>query len=1317
MMKASMQRRRDVLLALGVLMVGLWLALMPGIILGQDVYHSLRLYGYDSQGSGDLTARDPVTNAVPEDPPYTDPIAVFNPQSDQAPRRDSLTWNPIWMSEAETMDENGAQGLYSGINTADINASEKVWFRMWYEPEHWDKDLNANGELDRDADGNPIIDEWYPAIMQEFTYLLMEGRPLSQDPLPTYGPVGKTSFVFPIGVREADLNDPAGYGLTSLDADFDGLSDIVHVESEVTLYNTTGIAADFDGDGQLDPLDLDGNVLSGDELVVLKLDGLSIPVDGRVQFLEHYVELKGVFDSSVLIDIWYNGGLVPRKLDSLVLYVGDMALAGVQGPAQVIQAVQNGGTGTNMCDFPRGAFFVQLMSVDTLENSAHLMPGRALGATHSAMEDGPGVQDRRPGDPWFLKRFYVDGHEYNVVAIKTAGSGPIFTDANCDLDDDDDGVLDDYPPPADTSQFQFVTVRTPIPKVPVTIEQHSVALQDYPVPEPGRESAALSVMPPYNYEHFIILDVQSSWSHQKIGPLVGPVPPILQDNGPIPYVGYGGTYNDPAEMHLFYLYEDRYDPFLGKLRERYAAGVPNGQQQEREFWYVRQWFTLPWEYTELVLPDISGVNDLYLVTSGFYAPQGEYNLYPGGAGPTTGGRLKFWFDPSTSNNLYLKHADDPSQGWMRLYGRDSQGPGDPTVTDPMSSTYPVEVLPYTDPRAPFDPLSSQAPAKDILTLNPAYMNEFNHGGEPISSLYGQIAVEGNDAREKVFPRMWYEPQYLDKILYPDIEEYIFPALMQEFTYMFLDTQDQPTHGQPGRSRFLFPMATGADGLPKPECCNGGFYLPSDKLPSFGYGLTTFDANFDGTPETVIVHSEQSLYWETGIGADFDGDASRDGLDTDGVQLSGDELVIFSVDVVIPKGGSAQFLDHLVTLENVAGGLWGPTADLEFWYTGGSISPWGGDYSIHPYRISAALPSLQVGDMVIANKSTVRRIAAGSNNLGSVDGGWFAHVLAISTAPGNEGAFLTIGRALGATHSAIDNGSGQHDNLPGDPWYLKRFFVDGHEYNVVAVKTVPNETPGTGEDYEFKYITIRTPVPKPDDFVNYQDSVVLQGYLQGTVFGVDTSLASVMPPFNVSHTLAVDIIPIPQEEFASPPDPAADCQISTLPGQGPLQIELVGEGIEPRFFGELKEKYYNDDWAVEQFHIYPDQYTQMRLLQCQRVLITTDWASDLSRLHYFGCDPEFDTQNELNGLNPDIPATNVDGYFQADPSNRVRVEFWYDPCSTDPDDPYGNDEPHIPTVVKLSGFSSAGGPDGLVYGGLLGIVGLLMITLGWRLWNG
>jgi len=139
----------------------------------------------------------------------------------------------------------------------------------------------------------------------------------------------------------------------------------------------------------------------------------------------------------------------------------------------------------------------------------------------------------------------------------------------------------------------------------------------------------------------------------------------------------------------------------------------------------------------------------------------------------------------------------------------------------------------------------------------------------------------------------------------------------------------------------------------------------------------------------------------------------------------------------------------------------------------------------------------------------------------------------------------------------------------------------------------------------------------------------------------------------------------------------------------------------------------DSWSTEQFHTWPDQYTQIRLGQCRRGLITLDWTSDLSRLYYRGCDPIFDTQDELHSLNPAIPGTNQDGYFQADPTQRIRLEFVYDPCS--PDDPYNNDEPLIPTVVKLSGFRASNRPTLPAYWvvGGLALIGVILGALGWR----
>ena len=1302
-------------------------------------YNTLRVYGgpdwpkqpgepSGNMGAGSGIATDEITGLLAETQPYTDPLSIFNPQLPQAPRKDSITWNPLWMSNLQTFDENWAKWLYGKIEATGLDASEKVWFRMWYEPEHWDKDLNASGDLDRDASGQPMapvnptstsIDEWYPAIMQEFTYMLMENRLISNKPEPMAGQAGTVSFVFPVGMRATDLftdtgvvdttsaNALYGYGLTSLDANFDGIPDIVHVESELTLFDKTDIAADFDGDGLIDPLDTDGVQLSGDELAVLRLDTTTVPVtptsQSYIQFLDHLVKLDSVYDYGVVVEVYYTGDLVPKPLGTQLLGIGDMALAGTAGPPQLIEAIGNGGPGTNMCNFPTGPFFVYLDSVHTADGTARLMLGRALGATYSGMEDSAGLLDRRPGDPWFLKRFYVDGHEYNVVAIRTDGFGPVYVH-DCDLDDGyqegpppgfigiaGDGIID-VTPAEDTTDFKFITIRTPIPKVPVLIEQHSVNLQDYALED------WLSVMPPYNYEHYIIEDVQAitefvgdedkngelDWDEVAyLGKLVGPVPPILQKNGPIPYNGatWGdaqGTYapySDEREMYLAYIEEDKNPQFLGELKEKY--GEITATTAITEFWYVEQWWTRPWEYTEFVLPDIreditealsawdpNGAEpdpDLYLLTSAFTAPQSEYLYWiQDETGPlqynlswdslnyewkhavtetnsitlTLAGwkpRVKFWFDPAVGGKKYK------DQNGLRVFGMDRPvatgpfddfytGPGSTLATDPVNPDFPVEIPPYTDPWAPFNPQLLQAPRKDSLTFNPAYMNEFNHGGEDLYDLYRQIAIEERDAREKVFFRTWYEPEYLDKVRYGEVytptnwitvtEVYTFPAVMQEFTYMFLDTQDWPSHGQPKTSLLAFPIGTAADELPAPDPVTGD--LPPASLPSFGYGLTTFDADFNGSYDIVTIHSEETISETLGIGVDFDGNASIDQLDIDGEELSGDELVVFTVEnITLSRGERAMFLDHLVRLDNVGAS----GADFDIWYTGGGLhTP---SYSLHPDHKGTV--SLGLEEMALAYKGVVDTLSQGENNLGwptgsSNAGPWFVYLKTTNIA--QRTAVVTIGRALGATHSAMDNGAGGHDVLPGDPWWLKRFFVDGHEYNVVAIKTVPADVINPGDEaYEFKYITIRTPVPKVN-FVNNQDSQKLEGYNLGMVHGEDTSIISVMPPFNFHHTRLQDIqklaekaVPEGETEeetvFANTKFYEDDCIGDVEGNVDPFQIRIVDEDWEDQFFGELKEKYWEDAeagaefWSTEQFHTLPDHYTDLKLPAGQLYLLTSD----------------------------------------------------------------------------------------------------------------
>ncbi len=161
-------------------------------------FHTLRVYGYPvisnpahrPHGNWPATAgvnggTAPFTGLIAEDPPYSDLAGPFDPFSAEAPEMDFVTWDPAWISER--LGEEAFQAAWPGLTGVDevsaaariragsVDASEKVWLRHWYEPQHLDKDLNADGRLtDRDNNGvpdapmNPTatnIDEWYPAIM------------------------------------------------------------------------------------------------------------------------------------------------------------------------------------------------------------------------------------------------------------------------------------------------------------------------------------------------------------------------------------------------------------------------------------------------------------------------------------------------------------------------------------------------------------------------------------------------------------------------------------------------------------------------------------------------------------------------------------------------------------------------------------------------------------------------------------------------------------------------------------------------------------------------------------------------------------------------------------------------------------------------------------------------------------------------------------------------------------------------------------------------------------------------------------------------
>jgi hypothetical protein len=1182
------------------------------------VTSTLRLYGYPvvsnpngpaevnlAATAGSDTAVDPYTGLMPEDPPYETVSGPFDPLSEEAPRMDFVTWDPAWISErlldGELQDQwpglTGIDEVSAGshIRAGGLDGSEKVWLRHWYEPQHLDKDLNADERLtDENNDGVPDaalsgeeqnIDEWYPAIMTEMTYMLVENDPLPQAhpapselhlsaPQPMCGRVGSTQFVFPVGVSE-EQTDPAGpaegYGLTSLDADFDGLIDMVHVTDEARVPGLLGVGIDFDYDGVIDDLDPDGVPLTCDEMVVLHTEALSLGLGEQVQFLDHLVKLIAVTDSAAVLEVVYMGDLQPKPFGPQLVGNGAVLIAGDVGQVRVLPP-----GGDNFLDptpLP-GSWFVQVVGSDSLDDTAIVLMGKALGAPCASMEVTPHQPNKEAGGPWYLKRFYVDGHEYNTVAVYACSE----------------------------EEFGYITLRSPLPKVEAVIDQHSVRLAWY------GEEEALTLPPPFNYEHTVLEDVVGIEGLPELeappdaplpivmrpeilymGGPIGPLPPVLSEEDELPYEGRNPAapidppYEDVAASRWMYVAEETDPQRLGQLREKYGAVAPDTQVpfEQEAFFYNEQMWTLPWHYTEFVMPDQADDAeeparydaDKYEVTSAFTSPYARWRRWrmpktgvpasmpplppdlvadytPGGGFPLgEARRAGFWFDPDEEGKLFM------GPGGVRVYGgipeREGFGcdPGRPGLElsagdlnerEEATTGYPVELLPYTDPWAPFNPQHAHAPRSDSLTFNPAYMDESRNSGEPLADpqygLYRQLSNGAMNAREKVYHRLWYEPEYIDKIRYEDDceRDLRFPALMQEYTYMYLDMTDNPVAVPAGSSKFGFPIGTRSEELPEPE--SGSVVLPGGG--EFGYGLTTFDGDFDGVPDAVTVQSEQTLaaymdaQWQSnrpslpgieppdvaGPELDFDGDGNLDLLDADGIALNGNEMVVFALESVVldldedtPFGSSAMLLDGLVTLENVTGGS---SAQFRVWYTGGRGS--------ESTPEAMGLVSLGIGEAMLMDrfqgKLTVvgpeSSPGAGDNRNTGVDGAWFVFVEDVST--GGDLVVVTVGRALGATHSAIDDGSGGHDLVPGDPWYLKRFYVDGHEYNVTAIKTA--ERTEIGElRRDFEWITIRTPVPKGNYF-NPQDTLLLQGYyLDG-----EPAEASVMPPFNVSHTVASDV---------------------------------------------------------------------------------------------------------------------------------------------------------------------------------------------------
>jgi len=205
---------------------------------------------------------------------------------------------------------------------------------------------------------------------------------------------------------------------------------------------------------------------------------------------------------------------------------------------------------------------------------------------------------------------------------------------------------------------------------------------------------------------------------------------------------------------------------------------------------------------------------------------------------------------------------------LRVYGEDA-----------IDATFP-----YTDPEGPFDPTNAEAPPKDFVTFNPAFMYHFKN-----DFFRHAIVVSGSDASEKVFLRQWYVPEYPEPRgdVWTFQEPVISPDIVNEYTYMLVSAAGEEPVGAGVGSSFVFPIADNDDTQ---------------------IGLDSYDVNGDTENDRVVLKNI----------ADFDG---NDGI-IDAIDISTDTMKLH-------EGAEIQFLDYIANIKTVTT----TTVVIEVYYQG------------------------------------------------------------------------------------------------------------------------------------------------------------------------------------------------------------------------------------------------------------------------------------------------------------------------------------------------------------------------------------------------
>jgi hypothetical protein len=326
-------------------------------------------------------------------------------------------------------------------------------------------------------------------------------------------------------------------------------------------------------------------------------------------------------------------------------------------------------------------------------------------------------------------------------------------------------------------------------------------------------------------------------------------------------------YQTTYENEFYWTREEQYDPFNCSLAERLY--VDEGGEEEWDWW---QLYTKPINFTQIRLPPffeetsdeydeediwqdkhewyaeyleyVYGTDNYfcdgneYLITSSFIAPNCEederhnqskshievHDIVDRASTIANSGDTSrdayYWqprvvFHKDSAGLTPGIYVDNTASVFVRVYGEEEAVYPTQSYTGELDFIYPT----YVDP---FDP---GVLAKDSVTFNPAFIDleyieidRMNTGAMYEKYCVDRtIRVNGGDASEKVFLRLFYEPWYwhpVDSLMdeYSDVmlrDLEAFNAIVVETTYFLTDALRNPIAGAPpGQyTHFVLPYTT------------------------------------------------------------------------------------------------------------------------------------------------------------------------------------------------------------------------------------------------------------------------------------------------------------------------------------------------------------------------------------------------------------------------------------------------------------------------------------------------------------------------------